>query len=345
MKLQLRENDQMKVVRSPDYNYVFNKVNGFFARWGKTKDHDPDFAPSPEILDLEITSKCNGPDGKLCSYCYKANTPNGHNMTLAEFQNILDKMPRTLTQIAFGVDAQATANPDLFSMMEYSRSKGVIPNLTVADVADTEAKEIARLAGAVSVSIHHDKEIAYDTIDRLVNNGMKQVNIHYVLHKGTLNRVNEILEDIKTDTRLQGLNAIVFLSLKQKGRGTKFSTLTELDFKNVVNAAEALEIPFGFDSCSAVKYLKAVKDRPNFKQLEQMAEPCEAGRMSSYINEYGRYYPCSFMEGEAGWENGIDVLAAKDFTTEVWKHPSTKDFGQRTIDCIACGRGCTHYEV
>ena len=45
-----------KKLISKDYNYVFNKETGFFARWGETKEADPEKAPFPEILDLEISS-------------------------------------------------------------------------------------------------------------------------------------------------------------------------------------------------------------------------------------------------------------------------------------------------
>lgn len=125
------ETTNHKFMRSPNVNFNFNKITGFMQRWGQTLEDDPDFAPCPEILDIEITSICNGPANKLCGYCYKANTPKGHNMTFAEFKNIIDKMP-FLTQIALGADAHGTTNPDMFQMMEYARSKGIIPNLTIA---------------------------------------------------------------------------------------------------------------------------------------------------------------------------------------------------------------------
>ena len=51
-----------KALFSEDYNFIFKKNDGFFMRWGKTKEDDPQFSPyGPEILDLEISSgKCNG---------------------------------------------------------------------------------------------------------------------------------------------------------------------------------------------------------------------------------------------------------------------------------------------
>lgn len=131
------ETTSHKFLRSPNVNFNFDKETGFMQRWGKTLADNPDSAPCPEILDIEITSICNGPANKLCGYCYKANTPTGHNMTFAEFKNIIDKMP-FLTQIALGADAHGTTNPDMFKMMEYARSKGIIPNLTIASTNEPD---------------------------------------------------------------------------------------------------------------------------------------------------------------------------------------------------------------
>ena len=61
------ETDKTKIVKSEDYNSVFNKQTGFFARWGKTKDEDPQFSKYPEIADIEISSgKCHN----NCPFCY-----------------------------------------------------------------------------------------------------------------------------------------------------------------------------------------------------------------------------------------------------------------------------------
>lgn len=149
----VKETAEDKIVYSPDYNYFFNKKTGFFLRWGQKLDDDPNCCDfGPEILDIEVTTQCSGPGGKLCPFCYKGNTPNGVNMSLDTFKTILDKMPDTLTQIAFGADAHATSNPDLFAMMEYARTKDIVPNITVADISDETADRLLKYVGACAVS-------------------------------------------------------------------------------------------------------------------------------------------------------------------------------------------------
>jgi MoaA/NifB/PqqE/SkfB family radical SAM enzyme len=332
-----------KYLKSKDYNYVFNKATGMFARWGATREEDPNFCEfGPEILDIEVTTKCNGPNGKLCPFCYKGNTPNGINMSLDTFKTILNKMPNTLTQIAFGADAQATSNPDLFKMMEYARSLEIIPNITVADISDETADKLVSVCGAVAVSRYADKDICYNSVKKLIDRGLKQTNIHFMLSKETYEDAFITIGDYVTDDRLKGLNAIVFLSLKQKGRGIKYNSITKEEFKELINESFTEEVPIGFDSCSAPKFLNAVKYRNNYKQLEMLAEPCESSCFSSYIDAEGKFFPCSFSEGCDDWKDGIDVVSCNSFVDDIWHHPRVEAFRNKLM---AYNRSCPLYKV
>lgn len=103
-KITIRENEKYKAVNSMFYNYLFDKVTGNFMRWGRTQEEDPQFAPAPEIADIEISTVCSGvsPIGP-CKFCYKANTPVGTNMSLETFKKLFSTFPKTLTQIAAGI--------------------------------------------------------------------------------------------------------------------------------------------------------------------------------------------------------------------------------------------------
>jgi len=120
--------------KSKDYNYYFDKSNGFFARWGKNREDDPQFSPyGPEIADIEITTICNGIGNYgPCKFCYKANDPNGTYMDITTFQKVLDKFPPTLCQVALGADAKCESNPDIFPIMQHCLDNDIIPNITVA---------------------------------------------------------------------------------------------------------------------------------------------------------------------------------------------------------------------
>lgn len=83
----------------PGYNYVFDEKTGYFVRWGKTMDDDPQFSPiGPEICDYEVSEICS----QGCGMCYKSNTKTGRNTSFEEFKATIDKMPSVL-QVAFGI--------------------------------------------------------------------------------------------------------------------------------------------------------------------------------------------------------------------------------------------------
>lgn len=153
------------------------------------------------------------------------------------------------------------------------------------------------------------------------------INIHMLLSDETYDMVLETIADMKNDPRLAKMNAIVFLSLKPKGRGVKYNSLTMAQFKSVIDFSLESGINFGFDSCSANKFLATVKDSPNFKQYETNAEPCESSLFSTYIDVQGKFFPCSFSPDTDLWgSEGIDVANCEDFMKDVWYNERTNEF-------------------
>ena len=363
MNARIFENENVKTLRSELYSFNFNKHTGFFARWGKTVADDPSFSPfSPEIADIEITTSCKGPrlsngTNKLCSFCYKSNNPNGKYMSFETFKQLLDKFPHTtdkngrrsfiLTQIAAGVDAECKSNPDVWKIFEYCRENGIIPNLTVASIDDEVAQNIAKYCGACAVSRYSDKEVCYDSVDLLTNKyGMSQVNIHQLVEMSTLDNIWETLRDMQTDKRLAKLNAIVFLSLKQKGRGVSQEPISQEEYAKIIQYCLSNNIRFGSDSCGAGKLLKSLSEQ-QYKEILPVVEPCEAGgKFSFYCDVDAKYYPCSFMANEEGdWKKGIDMLTVDDFIKDVWQHPKTLSFREKVDRCNECLGGCCHFKI
>ena len=335
--------NNMKIVRTDSYNYNFNSKNGYFERWGVNKYEDSISAPFPEILDLECTTICS----KGCKFCYKSNTCNGINMGFDEFKYILDLLKPAknkigITQIAFGADYNLQSNPDLWRMMKYSRDCNVVPNITCAEVSDEVAIKLKEFCGAVAISRYDDKSKCYDSVKTLTNLDMAQINIHQLLAKETLPMIYETLEDIKNDPRLEKLNAIVFLSLKQKGRGTSYNVADFNDVSKLFDYCFEHNICFGLDSCGATKFLTYIDNNPELEYLKEVVEPCESSLFSSYINAEGKFFPCSFCENQDSWSDGIDVLKVSDFEKEVWNHPKTIEFKSKLLKC---NRKCPIYNV
>jgi sulfatase maturation enzyme AslB (radical SAM superfamily) len=342
----LMDGKRVKIVLGEDYNYIFDKTNGDFKRWGKTYKDNPDFSPvGPEILDLEIS--VNGcPSG--CRFCYKSNTNEpATNMTFDTFKKIIDSFPKTLTQIAFGITGIQT-NPDFIRMMEYSREIGIVPNFTLAggDLTDDIANKVSKLVGALAVSAYKaDKNVCYNTVKKFTDLGIKQTNIHVMVSEETLDFVYEVLNDRMTDPRLANMNAIVFLGVKPKGRAKEgFHSLSTEKYRELISFCFKNEIAIGFDSCSAPKFEKTIEgmtlpdnDKAN---LIACSESCESSLFSSYINTAGEYWHCSFSERETG--QGCVSVFDKNFM-DVWYSDEVRAFRDRSINSMK--DGCRYCQV
>lgn len=275
-------------------------------------------------------------EGVLVHNCYKGNTDGEPvNMSLSTFMKVLDKYPPTLTQVALGITGTQT-NPDFVGILEYCRSKGIIPNYTLTGIDLTQEIVDATLnyCGAVAVSAYPNQlDTCYDTVKWMTDAGMTQVNIHCLYHADNLDFVRGVLEDTMTDPRLEKLNATVLLALKQKGKASEngMRPASQDEFNALVDFAMERDIKVGMDSCSGPKFLGWCDTNDCRSKFEMCVEPCESGLFSSYINVYGDFFPCSFMEGEPGWEEGLSVVQADDFVKDIWFHQRTVEWRQRLL--------------
>ena len=364
------------------FHMMFRKSDGFTAKWGRTMDDDPTHCPwGNEIADIEITTACRGIrsidkatgktsvndcDRRVCDFCYKSNKPNGSYMPFDTFKAVFDKMnqPRTMTQIALGVDAECRTNPDVWRIMDYCNENGVTPNVTVADIGKETAENIVRRCGACAVSCYErNRNCCYDSIKLLTDEAKRQgkdsfkVNMHLLVSHETEKFVFEVLNDRLNDERLKDMGAIVLLSLKQKGRGKAFRKMDDEVYRKVIFFLQDNHISYGSDSCGANRLMASLKeyykDKENgeeqYRRVLGCISPCESLMESIYINVNGEVFPCSFMEGEDNWNEGIDLKNEKcrNFTAQVWNHPRVLEWRQNALRCINCNgcNQCPHYEI
>jgi radical SAM protein with 4Fe4S-binding SPASM domain len=308
-----------KFINTPDFHMIFNKDTGFMAVWGKDHKEDPDLCPfGPLIADIEISTVCHG-GGPLCSkICYKSNTCEGSYMTLETFKTVFAKLNynNTVTQIAFGI-GDIDANPEQWEIFQYCRDHGVVPNITIngSRMNSELFTKLSSVMGAVAVS-HYSDDNCFNAVKELTDRGMTQVNIHKMISEETYESCLDLLDKASTDPRLSKLNAIVFLSLKPKGRGVAMNPLRNTEaYRRLVEKALEKKIGFGFDSCGAGMFLESMKDHPEYDKFKTLAEPCESFGMSFYVNVEGKSFPCSFCEGV---EPAIDFLHEDITLDSVW---------------------------
>ena len=326
---------------SENYKFTFNKVDGFFVRWGKKMEDDGKLELGlPEIADIEISTSCR----QGCAFCYKSNITRGKNMSLDTFKKIFSKLPLTIGQIAFGI-TDIDANTDMWNIFDYTRSQGVIPNVTIngSHMTSDLFDKLVNTMGAVACSVY-DKDITYNAIKELTDRGMKQINIHQMICLENFDETKQVLNDYLTDSRLKKLNAIVLLSLKPKGRAeNNFHKLPQDKFNELVHLALDNNIPLGFDSCGCYKFLKSIEGMDRYKNMETFAESCESTIYSCYINVDGYFFPCSFAEN--GNENGLSVINCDDFLKDIWYNEKTNEFRKKAIDCRNCKISCSIFDV
>jgi MoaA/NifB/PqqE/SkfB family radical SAM enzyme len=344
----IREDEKVKILKSKNYNFYFNKINGLFIRSGEIKDNkeisECEFSPfGPEIADIEISSICD----RKCSFCYKGNTPLGESMSLETFKIVFNNLTKskTLCQIAFGI-GDIDANSDLWEIMRHCRINGVIPNITINGERMKEEyyDDLVALCGAVAVSRYTPKCTCYNAVEQLTNRGLTQTNIHMLLSQETYNDCFKLVDDVLIDKRLSKLNAIVFLSLKQKNKGIKFRNVTQSQFTNLMNYALEKKVKIGFDSCSAPLFLNAIKNDINYEHYLTNAEPCESNLFSIYVNVKGQHFPCSFLEEEQGIDLTIPNLELNDF----WFHKYTINWRTKLLQTATnnpCHKNCRQCPV
>jgi radical SAM protein with 4Fe4S-binding SPASM domain len=331
--MKLTETKTFKIIRSKDYNSNFNKKNGVFQRWGSTFEEDPLYSPfGPEIADVEIGTICHGLEFP-CSFCYKSNSFKGKYMNLETFKRVFDNLTspnKVLNQIAFGL-GDIDSNPDIWDIFKHCRENEVIPNITIngARLSEEILDNLVKYCGAVAVSRYEISDYCYNAVEALTKKGLKQVNIHMLLSSETYEDCFNVIDDVKKDSRLENLNAIVFLSLKPKGRGKSFSCLrNDKDYKALIDYAFEKEVSIGFDSCSAPLFLDAVKDHEDYKVFENLVEPCESNLFSIYVDVNGKTVPCSFLSNE--WEE-IDLTKENMKLEEWWNSELTKRWREKLL--------------
>lgn len=354
MDYKLKDDKDFKALRSDTFNYNFYKDTGLMITWGRTINEDAESSPfGPTILDIEISTICTG-SGKPCKFCYKSNSAIGSYMSADQFKIILDKLPPTTTQIAFGI-GDIDSNPDLEKIFEMTDKKGIKPNITINGYRLTPKYMwlLKKYCGSVAVS-RYDSNVCFDAVQRLTGIGLEQVNIHQVFHESTVKDCIKLINSVGKDKRLAKLNAVLFLMMKPKGRASNLAPVESIDsFKSLVDKALKKNISIGFDSCSAPLVLQCTKDHPQADIITTMIEPCESALFSSYINVNGEAFPCSFSEGEQGWETGIKITEETDYIKDIWNSERMNNWKNNLIhssdkcDCTlkANCRSCPIFDI
>lgn len=324
----------------PKYNfrYIFDKNTGFYYRsgilneFGQDTGKDPFMASFPHLIDIGIMGHCTHGMSGLCErtgvQCYQSGAKIAEpNMSVSEFESIMQQCTGKTQQVALGGRGDPNQHEEFEQILKLCKQYDIVPNYTTSGLGLTEeqVKLTKEYCGAVAVSWYRT-EYSISAIKAFLERNCK-TNIHYVLSDSTINEAIDILEN---SFYIDGINALIFLTHKPIGQGSRKECLDTNDprvqyFCSLLNRKHQFKI--GFDSCSVPMLINyGAKIDPT------VIDTCEGGRFSCYISNRMIMSPCSFDRDE---KYGINL---KKYTIqEAWNSAWFKVF-RHTLEnaCPAC---------
>ncbi len=323
----------LRVNRYKDLGYAtfFNARTGFFARVPEGGKPEPFWSPhGPELMDISITNWCD----KGCVFCYKSSTRHGSHMALADYKRVIDEAAEMGTfQVALG-GGNPNQHPDFEEILEYTATKGVVPNYTTngRGLTNSILDATQRYCGAVAVSAYPPYSETAETIRILADRKIK-TNVHFIVDSESVDTAISWLQN--PPEFLRSINALVFLNYKPSGRKVfeekllRNSPRVDEFFKLATSPNAKLKV--GFDACCVSGVFARTTASTSF------VDACDAGRFSLYVSEDLKVFPCSF---QSGLVEG-DKLSDETSLLDIWQTSENVRSFRSYFASSRCG-GCLH---
>jgi len=218
-------------------------------------------------------------------------------MTVDDYKFVLSQLSSAtwgnVFQVAIG-GGEPLEHPDFLDILGASLRAGVTPNVTTNGmlVSSSVASLLRDRVGAMAISVSDMANYPKTAIGHLVSAGVR-TNIHFLLRRSTVLQAIDILNGL-FDNLLAGVNAVIFLTHKAKGRAISSDNLAwNGDLGRFVRAVDARRttVKVGFDACLVPLLLHSTRVDT------QLIDSCECGFFSVYIDEMLNVSPCSFSTG------------------------------------------------
>lgn len=255
-------------------------------------------------------------------------------MALSNYKRVIDEAADMGTfQVALG-GGNPNQHPDFVEILNYTRSKGIVPNYTTngRGLTDDILAATRRNCGAVAVSAYPPYRETAETISLLTSNSIK-TNVHFIVDSESVGTAIDWLRD--PPEFLRGINALIFLNYKPSGRKIFEEKLLRHsdrlgEFFKLATSTDA-KLKVGFDACC----VSGVFARTNASAT--LVDACDAGRFSLYVAEDMKVYPCSF---QSGLVEG-DMLTDDTSLLDIWHRSENVRSFRRYFASDRCG-GCSH---
>lgn len=271
------------------------------------------FSPVPETIDVKITSWCNHD----CSYCYMDSTTKGTHAPRELLTAIFDGLKTAPYQIAFG-GGEPTAHPDFPWFLEYTKSKGTVPNYTTAGhiLRDEVFEATNRFCGGVALTYHAFKgpeyfKQVYDTW-RSKLNARVQLNVHVLFDKDVADNLLDLQE-----IGLKDLNVVLLAYYPSTGRSTWEPVapkgVYEGSFPKALRAVQKSGFKIAFSEGLLAYFLSH-----RFPEVDMRFAGQQEGLFSCYVDDKGRVTHSSFEPAEDEVDNRSTTIYETKFQ-KIWE--------------------------
>ena len=285
-----------------DKNYM--KELGYYQ--SKLWEEETKILSAPIDVHFALTNECP----LECKHCYKSSgLKENQELTIEEIKRIIDVLSEMhIFSIAFG-GGEPFARKEIFEIAEYTKSKGIIPNITTNGWFITKENAAkCKVFGHMHISLdlpdhEFDKmkntgafDAAEKAIDLLLEQGI-HIGINCVISKHNFNRLEELVKFCLS----KGIKDISFLRFKPIGKANEQYSEMRLTYEQSIKLFPKLKklsrkykISTQID-CSMVPYVAFHK--PNYRILDFYgAQGCEGGNTFIEIKEDGTMRSCSFSQ-------------------------------------------------
>jgi radical SAM protein with 4Fe4S-binding SPASM domain len=327
-----RGNNMIQRRHSRRYNFWGDTDTGMTMRWGDTPEDNPVYAPWPELADISISNHCS----KNCEFCYRDSKPDKSFIPLDQYEFILERLRSdrwgSVFQVALG-GGEPLEHPDFVSIIQRTHRSGVVANFTTnGEYLDSHTvNAIKGKVGAVALSVDRMANLDATKVALFADAGIR-TNLHYILDNQSLPEATEILEG-RWNHLLHGINGIVFLTFKPKGRGSEERCLEmgpEMErFISLIQSGLS-RARVGFDACFVPVLMRHTHVNTDY------IDSCECGFFSVYIDEKLNVKPCSFSLGDAYTFN----LAEYDME-DIWQR-KYEAYREEILNNLCSSKDCDH---
>lgn len=290
---------------------------------------------APLDVHMSITNRCN----LHCRGCYARNPDEpAEDMPLDLAQAIIGRLAdMNVLTIALG-GGEPFLHPHLFDIARYSRSKGIVPNVTTNGLAmDTATATDCQVFGSIHVSCHHPSELPrlVETI-RLLKNAGIDIGLNVLLSAVTYTELARIWNWCAR----QGISRLLLLKFKltEKNHLCQDMMLSPAQEQSLLPLIRQLSRRRSLMPMLDCSFFPALAyHAPKKKDLEFFdVNGCVGANAILAITTDGRFKPCSFCSTPYG-----DALS---LNRDVWKrNKALAEF--RRADLHEACHACTYKDL